>query len=184
MNDTDPVERVLSRLDGVRREADGGFVARCPAHEDRRPSLRVGRGDGGNCLLHCSAGCSTEAVLKSLGMAMADLRPAAMPAARRDGPATQSFDTANAAAQAYAARLGRWSRSWTYTDAAGEPVGMVLRWDGADGSKREVRPVWRIDGRWLRQSPPSSRPLFNLDDIGGPGRVFVVEGEKCAELLH
>ena len=150
MNDTDPVERVLSRLDGVRREADGGFVARCPAHEDRRPSLRVGRGDGGNCLLHCRAGCSTEAVLKSLGMAMADLRPAAMPAARRDGPATQSFDTANAAAQAYAARLCRWSLSLTYTDAAGEPVGIVLRWDGADGSKREVRPVWRIDGRWRR----------------------------------
>jgi archaellum biogenesis ATPase FlaH len=187
MNDTDPVERVLAQLDGVRRESDGGFVARCPAHDDRRPSLRVARGDSGGCLLHCRAGCSTDAVLHSLGLQRADLRAPRHDADRAPDSAqrhTQSFATAREAAEAYTARLGRWSRSWTYADAAGEPVGLVLRWDKPDGSKRDIRPVWRIDGRWCLKSPTEARPLFNLDDIGGPGRVFVVEGEKCAELLH
>ena len=187
MNDTDPVERVLAQLDGVRRESDGGFVARCPAHDDRRPSLRVARGDSGNCLLHCRAGCSTDSVLHSLGLQRADLRAPRHDADRAPESAqrhTQSFATAREAANAYTARLGRWSRSWTYADAAGEPVGLVLRWDKPDGSKRDIRPVWRIDGRWCLKSPTEARPLFNLDDIGGPGRVFVVEGEKCAELLH
>lgn len=194
MSDNDPVQRVLAQLDGVRREPDGGFVARCPSHDDRRPSLRISRGDDGRCLLHCRAGCETSAVLDSLGMAQRELfaadggtnnphREAASPRAERDQVASMSFDTANAAAKAYAARLGRWSRSWTYTDAAGEPVGIVLRWDNDDGTKRTIRPVWRVGGRWRMQAPNGLRPLFNLSEIGGTGRVFVVEGEKCAELL-
>jgi hypothetical protein len=189
MNDTDPVERVLARLDGVRRESDGGFVARCPAHDDNRPSLRVAKGDGGNCLLHCRAGCGTDAVARSLGLRMSDLsagdggRWQRSATANHGGMNERAFDSANAAANDYAARLGRWARSWTYTDAAGEPVGLVLRWDKPDGSKRDVRPVWRIAGKWRQQSPPTSRPLYNLSEIGGAKRVFVAEGEKCADIL-
>jgi len=62
-------------------------------------------------------------------------------------------------------------------------VGLVLRWDNPDGSKRDVRPVWRIAGKWRQQSPPTSRPLYNLSEIGGANRVFVAEGEKCADIL-
>lgn len=190
MTDTDPVGRVLARLDGVRREADGGFVARCPAHDDQRPSLRVARGESGACLLHCRAGCDTASVLTALGLAMHDLRPgeahasAREPARPRASSADRGFDTARDAAHAYAAKLGPWSARWTYTDAAGEPVGLVLRWDNADGGKREIRPVWRIAGKWRQQSPSEARPLYGLHELGGGGRVFVAEGEKCADILH
>lgn len=190
MSDTDPVLRVLAKLDGVRRESDGGFVARCPAHDDRRPSLRIARGGDGRCLLHCRAGCSVDSVLRSLELERRDLRktstqPIVSAPNKRgsEGVDSSSFDTANAAAKAYAARLGRWSRSWTYTDSAGEPVGVVFRWDNDDGTKRTIRPVWRIAGRWRMQAPNDLRPLFNLSEIGSTGRVFVAEGEKCAELL-
>lgn len=37
-------------------------VARCPAHEDREPSLSV-REEGGRLLWHCHAGCTWDAVL-------------------------------------------------------------------------------------------------------------------------
>jgi hypothetical protein len=189
LSDNDPMQRVLARVDGVRREPDGGFVARCPAHDDQRPSLRIARGDSGGCLIHCRAGCDAASVLDAVGLTMNDLRagdanqhhPSAMdPRARTDAPA---FDTASAAANAYAARLGRWSRYWTYTDASGEPIGLVLRWNNPDGSKRDIRPVWRIAGKWRQQSPQASRPLYNLSEIGGAKRVFVVEGEKCADIL-
>jgi putative DNA primase/helicase len=66
------LSELLSRLDGVEEEADG-WVARCPAHTDGRPSLRVAQSDEGKILLHCRAGCRKDAVLEALGLTWADL---------------------------------------------------------------------------------------------------------------
>jgi len=41
------------------------WVARCPAHEDRNPSLSI-REAGGKILVHCHAGCPQEAVVEAL----------------------------------------------------------------------------------------------------------------------
>lgn len=191
MNDADPIELVLSKLDGVRREHDGGFVAKCPAHDDHRPSLRVAKGDDGKCLVHCRAGCDAKAVVAALGLEMRDLHTprshAVTPRTRPTNPqaerAADGFETANDAAKAYAARLGRWSHSWTYRDAAGKPIGIVLRWSHPDGSKRDVRPIWFSAGKWRQQSLSGERPLFRLDALTNASRVYVTEGEKCAELL-
>lgn len=70
----DPVERVLDRLEAVTPRA-GGHIARYPAHDDGRPSLKVDRGDDGRALLKCYAGCDTPAILESLGLNMVDLYP-------------------------------------------------------------------------------------------------------------
>ncbi len=36
----------------------GSFgTARCPAHDDARPSLQLSDGDGGAVIVHCHAGC-------------------------------------------------------------------------------------------------------------------------------
>ena len=40
-------------------------MARCPAHDDRTPSLGVSLGRGA-ILLHCFAGCDQESVLAAL----------------------------------------------------------------------------------------------------------------------
>lgn len=190
MTDADPVRRVLSLLDGVRREADGGFVALCPAHDDQRPSLRVARGDDGRCLLHCRAGCEPRSVLDSLSLDVSALFAPGDDACRRDAAPTRqqadarSFDTASEAAKAYASSLGRWSGFWTYADAGGRPVGIVIRWNSPDGSKRDIRPAWFIAGRWRMQAPSDGRPLYNLAGVADAARVFVAEGEKCADLLR
>lgn len=55
---------MLGRLAGVRRVA-GGYVARCPAHDDREPSLSLGEGTDGRLLLFCFAGCTFEAILRA-----------------------------------------------------------------------------------------------------------------------
>ena len=39
-----------------------GYVARCPAHDDRRPSLSICDVDG-KVLVHCHAGCDQERVI-------------------------------------------------------------------------------------------------------------------------
>src|SRR5262245_30986518 len=62
----------VERLEGVRRNG-AGWVARCPAHEDRHASLSVSEGDDGRVLVHCHAGCAIEAVVAALGLEMHDL---------------------------------------------------------------------------------------------------------------
>lgn len=67
------VETIVSRLDGVRESGSGRYLARCPAHEDKSPSLSIREKDDGRVLLHCFAGCETESVLDAIGLTMSDL---------------------------------------------------------------------------------------------------------------
>ena len=66
---------LLGRLDGVRRVAPARWVARCPAHEDRTPSLSIRELDDGRVLVHDFGGCSVEEVLGAVGLEMSDLFP-------------------------------------------------------------------------------------------------------------
>jgi hypothetical protein len=67
-------EEFISRLARVKRNGKG-WTARCPAHEDRKPSLSVHVGDDDRLLVHCFAGCTTEAIVGALGLKLADLYP-------------------------------------------------------------------------------------------------------------
>lgn len=63
---------ILELLDGVRTH-HGSWQARCPAHEDRSPSLSVAWGRDGRTLLTCFAGCATEDVVAAVGWTMKHL---------------------------------------------------------------------------------------------------------------
>jgi hypothetical protein len=65
--------RVLDRLQGVRQSAPGRWIARCPAHEDRSPSLSIRELEDGRVLLHCFGGCANGDVLAAMGLRMSDL---------------------------------------------------------------------------------------------------------------
>lgn len=65
------VEAFLDRLQGVRKNG-AGFVARCPAHEDKSPSLSVGIGQRG-IVFHCFAGCDPDDVIAKLELRWSDL---------------------------------------------------------------------------------------------------------------
>ncbi|MFD3904119.1 toprim domain-containing protein [Streptomyces sp. CB04723] len=64
---------ILERFKHVSEEADGGYLALCPAHSDSRPSLRIWRGDDLKVRLTCRAGCDTGDVVKAAGLRWADL---------------------------------------------------------------------------------------------------------------
>ena len=68
----DAVGRLLDRLSGVRPTGPGRWIARCPAHEDRSPSLSI-RDIDDRVLVHCFAGCGVGDVLSSVGLTLADL---------------------------------------------------------------------------------------------------------------
>jgi len=68
-------EGLISRLDRVKRVGEGRWVARCPAHGDRSPSLSIRELDDGRVLLHDFGGCSVESIVAAIGMELADLFP-------------------------------------------------------------------------------------------------------------
>ena len=62
-------EAIAKALGG--RKAGISWMARCPAHDDRDPSLSIREDISGKALVHCHAGCSQErliAILRSRGL--------------------------------------------------------------------------------------------------------------------
>jgi putative DNA primase/helicase len=47
------------------RRSGGGWMAKCPAHDDHNPSLSIRDADG-KVLLHCHAGCGQREVIEAL----------------------------------------------------------------------------------------------------------------------
>jgi len=65
---------LLARLERVRGK-NGRWVASCPHHADKSPSLALSEKDDGRILIHCFAGCSVQEVLGAIGMEFGDLFP-------------------------------------------------------------------------------------------------------------
>jgi hypothetical protein len=72
MTDLGAFDRLVDQLDGVVRNNGTTAMARCPAHEDRSPSLSLRRIEG-SVLLHCFAGCDNRDVVAAIGWTPADL---------------------------------------------------------------------------------------------------------------
>lgn len=68
------IEKIVLRLDGVKRTGPGRFVAKCPSHNDKSPSLAVAEKEG-RVLLHCFAGCEPADILAAVGLTFSDLFP-------------------------------------------------------------------------------------------------------------
>jgi len=69
------VSVLIDRLAGVRETGPNRWLARCPAHDDRSPSLSIRECDDGRSLIHCFAGCETENVLAAVGLSFSDVMP-------------------------------------------------------------------------------------------------------------
>jgi len=68
-------DEFVSRLERARRTGANSWIARCPAHEDRSPSLTVAEKEDGRILIHCHAGCGIEAITGAVGVEITDLFP-------------------------------------------------------------------------------------------------------------
>jgi putative DNA primase/helicase len=157
-----PVDRVLAALAdyGVRR-CGTGWIARCPAHDDRHASLAIGTGDDGRALVFCHAGCVLADVLRLIGLRIADLF-AGLPARRTDG--RTYFD---------------------YFDERGVLLYQVVRIPTPDGKTfRQRRPVG--GGQWIWSLSGTRRVLYRLRELlaADPSEiVWIAEGEKDVEML-
>lgn len=65
---------VLEKLDSPRKSGCG-WVAKCPAHDDKSPSLSVSLASDGKVLVKCFAGCSFDSIVAALRLRACDLFP-------------------------------------------------------------------------------------------------------------
>lgn len=139
------------------RGGDRSFTARCPAHDDRSPSLSVSAGRDQPVVFTCHAGCATTDVLAALGLTMADIC-----STNGDRPKGR-----------------RIVATYPYTDEHGEVLFEVVRYDPKDFRQRQPDGAWNIQG--------VRRVLYRLPEVlaaverGDP--VYVVEGEKDADAI-
>lgn len=69
------INDVLARLQGVKKINSNSWVARCPAHKDKTPSLGLRELDDGRILMKCLAECETQSILDTIGLEFKDLFP-------------------------------------------------------------------------------------------------------------
>lgn len=66
----------LSRLNKVRKTGKESWLACCPSHGDKNPSMTISVGSDGRVLVHChSQGCSIEDIAAGVGLEVKDLMP-------------------------------------------------------------------------------------------------------------
>ncbi len=179
-----PIEHVLSRFKSVKRSGRE-FVVRCPAHDDRVPSLNISEGKDGRVLLLCRAGCSTDAVVAAAGLALADLfpprEPSSPPLGATNGHSSHAVTPVGA------------REEYFYKDEHGAIVRRVERisLNAHDGGKpgkqfRQSQPDGH--GGWRYSTDGIRAVLYNqsaIEEAIAAGRtVFVVEGEGKVEALR
>lgn len=117
-------ETIAKALGG--RRAGGGWMARCPAHDDREPSLSIQHADDGKVLVHCHAGCDQKwviATLRSRGLWTDNgPRPFARPAPRaalNDRPDRSDAERTEAALSIWQAAMPAGTLVQTYLASRG-----------------------------------------------------------------
>lgn len=142
-----------------RTNADGGFVARCPAHDDDKPSLKISDGDNGKPVVFCHAGCTQESVIDALkGRGLWPEPP------KREPKAVVV-------------------KSYEYHDhKTGELVMVVDRLEPK--SFRQRRPDPERPGQWTWSVSAEHRTLYNAVAASQYDKaIFIVEGEKDVDNL-
>src|SRR5688572_5957837 len=62
------IEDILPRLEKVRRTGNNNWLACCPAHDDRNPSMTIRAADDGRILVKCFSGCAFEEIVGAVGL--------------------------------------------------------------------------------------------------------------------
>lgn len=150
------LEEFLKLLQGVTQKS-GYHMAKCPAHDDKKASLSVSRGEDGKILLNCHAGCTVENICEALGISVKDLF--------REPP------QATEAAQIVA--------TYDYTDISGNLLAQKLR-------RSDKSFIWRrkdCSGSWVYNRKGLSLLPYNAANIAHSKGVYLVEGEKDVNTL-
>lgn len=161
-----PLRRLFDRLDRVRRNGNG-WVARCPAHEDRNPSLGIAVGEDGRVLLTCYAGCGYRDIVAAIGLEERDLF-------ERNG---------DREAGSHTGRANEPTAVHVYHDETGQPLFEVRRF-----AREQSKCLPFLPGATTPGIGDTRRVIYRLPEVLTAIRdgetVYVCEGEKDADAME
>ena len=187
------IEMIAAALGKYHRKSDGGFMAQCPAHDDRNPSFSIDIGENGKPVFKCFAGCSQESIIDSLkarGLWDTLTRPEKVqhranmgagckpewkpvlpvPVDAPEPPLTHP-------------KYGQPSMIWRYRSEDGDLLHLVARFD-LPGGKAVLPLTYGSDGgspSWKWKALADPRPLYGLETLGDSDEILLVEGEKACD---
>lgn len=172
------VDEFVARVPHAKKGGQG-WVARCPAHDDKKRSLSISEGDDGKTLVKCFAGCSAADIAHAAGCEIKDL----FADDRADfnlTPAGRQNGSQRVTGASWDERI---EATYDYVDAAGALLFQSVRLrDPKDFRQR------RPDGDgWTWKLGDTRRVLYQLPGVVAAveaGRsVWLPEGEKDADAL-
>jgi hypothetical protein len=165
-----PLERILSKFPNAKKSGNG-WMAHCPAHDDRKPSLSISEGADSRVLVKCHAGCMVDAICTAVGMTVVDLMPTAdmLPA-----PSKPKLKRKMNGKRPIIAQYG-------YCDEGGNLLFQVVRFEPKDFRQRRPKP----EGGWIWNVKGVQVVPYRLPELLAAANqpVFIVEGEKDADNL-
>jgi len=136
------LKKILEKLEGVKKTNDH-YIANCPAHQDRHPSLSL-RESEGKLLIFCHAGCSYGKVLDALGI-------------KKATPSCERIEVAH----------------YNYTDEQGKILLQVVRYEPKGFSQRRPENgVWVDDTKGVN-APLYNLPQILRNKENGGYVIFV-----------
>jgi hypothetical protein len=162
-------EEIAALLGG--RPSKSGWMARCPTHNDRSPSLSIGVGrDGKKVVVHCHADCPQPRVVSAINQMGHTL----------EGEHGKRYKGLLPARRV----VGRFE----YQDENGEVVYRVVKWLTGDPTKPKDFVQERLDdkGKWISGITGIERVPYKLPELlaADPNLpVYIPEGEKDVDRL-
>ena len=149
------LDRVLQRVTGL-KAVSGGWVARCPAHDDKIQSLQISEREDLSVGLHCHAGCAKQAMLAAMGLTFPDLFSS------KEKEIVETYD---------------------YRDLDGTLLYQSVRMYPKEFLQRRPDKTQKDGWAWNMLPFAKSHVPYRLPDLKGQNVVVVVEGEKDANRL-
>ena len=166
------IDEISPLLQGFKRTGKGQYVACCPAHDDKNPSLSITETDNGHVLLNCFAGCSQEAIAEALGVSVNELKPSfhnREKATKRKQKAVETY---------------HFEREHLYKDINGvQNLKKVFFRCNENPQKKSGRWKHLENGEWKDKQGGFIPDLYNADLLKKHSEIWIVEGEKDADNL-
>jgi len=156
------ITEIVNKFDA--KPCKGGFVAHCPSHNDKTPSLSITEGQDGRILMKCFAGCTIEKICADMQIKVSDLFVKPLPPQQLPSAPQRKIVA-----------------TYDYVDADNKLLFQVCRYEPKDFRQRRPNP--QNPETWLWNMQGVERVLYRLPQvlaaINEGKQIFICEGEKA-----
>lgn len=155
------IEEIVKCLLECKKINNNSYMAKCPAHNDKRASLSIKESDE-KILIHCFAGCKTEDIVKRMGLTMKDLFKKKYENNKEN-------------------KMPKIESEYIYVSKNGDKLYKVIRYN----PKRFIQARFNNNSNnWDFNMNGVQYVLYNLPNVIKTETIYFVEGEKDADNLN